>query len=191
MICMQKISLQNTVDDVTTEATAVASDAVSSNPASIPVVQKETTMAKKKSNPAAIVLLICAVIAGLATGAGAHSLSSSPTPQDAVLTQVGSPTDGIAVGEVYGAASEEGLKDSAEGVIQIGGLDGEGSHQLIRPGGVSQTVYLTSSSVDLDVFENARVKVWGETFAAQKAGWLMDVQRVSVIELNAPLPTEK
>jgi hypothetical protein len=32
------------------------------------------------------------------------------------------------------------------------------------------------------------VKVWGETFKGQKAGWLMDVGRVKVMEVNAQPP---
>lgn len=57
----------------------------------------------------------------------------------------------------------------------------EGSHKLIRPGGPSQTAYLTSSVVDLNLFLGKCVEVWGETFAAQKAGWLMDVGYVKVL----------
>jgi hypothetical protein len=36
--------------------------------------------------------------------------------------------------------------------------------------------------VDLDRFVNHKVTVWGETFAAQKVGWLMDVGAVKVLE---------
>ncbi len=66
--------------------------------------------------------------------------------------------------------------------MEKGGLEGEGSHKLIRPGGDDQTVYLTSSIVDLDKFAGHKVKVWGETFSSQKAGWLMDVGKLKVLE---------
>lgn len=82
---------------------------------------------------------------------------------------------------VYGSENEEIFKDVAEGKLEKGGIDGEGSHKLIRPGGKSQTVYLTSSVIDLDKFVGKKVKVWGETFAAEKAGWLMDVGRLKVL----------
>ena len=60
----------------------------------------------------------------------------------------------------------------------------------MRPGGESQNVYLTSSVVDLDLFVDHKIRIWGETFSAQKAGWLMDVGRVEVIELNVEKPSE-
>jgi hypothetical protein len=82
---------------------------------------------------------------------------------------------------VVGVEDTETFKDTAEGKLEKGGLNGEGSHHLVRPGGESQTVYLTSSIVDLDKFVGSKVKIWGETFAAQKAGWLMDVGRLEVL----------
>lgn len=61
-----------------------------------------------------------------------------------------------------------------------GGVDGEGTHHLVRPGGDSQNVYLTSSVVDLNQFVGKTVKVFGQTFATQTAGWFMDVGRVEL-----------
>ena len=61
----------------------------------------------------------------------------------------------------------------------------------MRPGGPSQNVYLTSSVVDLNLFVDHKVQIWGESFAAHKAGWLMDVGRVKILELNAPKPFEE
>lgn len=89
---------------------------------------------------------------------------------------------GVKVGDVVGSADEMVFKDNATGMLDRGGIDGEGSHQLVREGGASQTVYLTSSVVDLEQFVGRKVQVWGETFSAQKAGWLMDVGRVKVLE---------
>lgn len=98
------------------------------------------------------------------------------------------PEAGLKEGDIIGVQDEKTFKDSATGVLHKGGLDGEGSHQLLRPGGVSQTVYLTSSVIDLDEFEGHQVTVWGETFKSQRVGWLMDVGRVKVEKLNAPDP---
>lgn len=78
--------------------------------------------------------------------------------------------------------SNQTFKDSAQGVIQAGGLNGEGTHQLVRDGGPSQTVYLVSSVVDLDQFVGKKVEVWGETVKGQKAAWLMDVGRVKKLD---------
>ncbi len=52
---------------------------------------------------------------------------------------------------------------------------------MVRPGGDSQNVYLTSSIIDLSRFVKKKVKVWGETHAAQHVGWLMDVGRLEVL----------
>ena len=85
-------------------------------------------------------------------------------------------------GTKVGVADEKTFRDNAEGKLEKGGVNGEGSHHLVRPGGESQNVYLTSSVIDLDQFIGKEVKVWGETFAAQKAGWLMDVGKLEVLK---------
>jgi hypothetical protein len=85
-------------------------------------------------------------------------------------------------GKTYGSNDTNTFKDSTEGTLKEGGIDGEGQFHLERPGGISQNVYLTSSLVDLSLFINRKIKVWGETQTAQKAGWFMDVGRVEVLE---------
>jgi hypothetical protein len=66
--------------------------------------------------------------------------------------------------------------------LEEGGIDGEGTHHLVRDGGPSKSVYLTSTVIDLDSFAGKKVKVWGETISARKAGWLMDVGKIKIIE---------
>lgn len=136
------------------------------------------------------IMIVVIVFAGIASGlviarkmngASFSGLKSSESAQQS----------GIAVGDVVGAQDEKAFKDQAEGVLVEGGVDGEGSHHLLRAGGKSQNVYLTSSVVDLNLFVGDRVIIWGETFSAQKAGWLMDVGRVKVLELNAKPPFEE
>lgn len=87
----------------------------------------------------------------------------------------------IKVGQTYGV-EDNVFSDNAVGVIEADGTDGEGTHKLVREGGESQTAFLTSSSLDLDLFNNRKVEVWGETFAGQKAGWLIDVGKIKVLE---------
>lgn len=76
------------------------------------------------------------------------------------------------------------FRDFAEGTIQkiptpTNSNDyTEGTHLLIRDGAVP--VALTSSVVDLSLYEGKKVKVFGETQKALKAGWLMDVGKVEV-----------
>ncbi len=79
-----------------------------------------------------------------------------------------------------GIVDKKTFKDSAEGTLREGGIDGEGNFHLERPGGVSQNVYLTSTTVDLSNYIGKKVKVWGQTFQAEKAGWLMDVGSVEM-----------
>ena len=76
------------------------------------------------------------------------------------------------------------FRDEAEGTIEKNDeLDkyAQGTHKLIRPGGESQTAYLTSSVLDLDEYDGKKVKVFGETFGSSQVGWLMDVGKVEVI----------
>ena len=54
----------------------------------------------------------------------------------------------------------------------------EGTHLLVREKAVP--VALTSSVVDLSLYEGKKVKVFGETQKAIKEGWLMDVGKVEV-----------
>ena len=88
----------------------------------------------------------------------------------------------IPAGKTFGSDDTETYKDVAEGTLKEGGIEGEGQYHLERAGGASQNVYMTSSLVDLSQFIDRKIKVWGQTQAAQKAGWLMDVGRVEVLQ---------
>lgn len=91
--------------------------------------------------------------------------------------------------QIVQTATEEGVKDASTfrdtatgNVLENDGkLTTEGTHILVRTGGVSQNVYLTSSVIDLSKYNGKKVQVWGETFQGQKAGWLMDVGRIKVL----------
>lgn len=93
-----------------------------------------------------------------------------------------SSSSGIQKGQIFGSEDTKTFRDTTEGTLEKGGVNGEGSHKLVRPGDESQTAALTSSIVDLDLFVSRKIKVWGETQKAKKAGWLMDVGRVEVLE---------
>jgi hypothetical protein len=81
-----------------------------------------------------------------------------------------------------GVVDKKTFKDSVEGILREGGIDGEGNFHIERTGGDSQNAYLTSSTVDLSQFVGKKVKVWGQTFSGQTAGWLMDVGLVEVLK---------
>lgn len=144
------------------------------------------SMKSLKRSKFLVPLIIVGVIAGSFTGylvakqrlllAKGITSDMSQNPEDA---------GALKAGAVFGSADEKTFRDKAEGIIQPGGIAGEGSHHLTRGEDKSQWVYLTSSVVDLDTFVGTKVTVWGETVGAKKAGWLMDVGRLKVEQLNA------
>lgn len=128
-------------------------------------------MAKKT-----ILTIVLILFSGILTG---YLLSSAAKKQQQISS--GTIEEKSGQKKIVGSADTKTFKDFAEGVLEEGGVNGEGTHRLIRPGGDSQTVYLTSSVLDLNQFIGKKVRVWGETFSAQKAGWLMDVGKIEVL----------
>ena len=143
---------------------------------------------ERKTNMKKNILLASAIILTILLGVGSgYILALKKSGNLGSLTDAGlkrslGEGEEISKGTKVGMADEKTFRDNAEGDLEKGGVDGEGSHHLVRPGGESQNVYLTSSVIDLDQFVGRKVKVWGETFAAQKAGWLMDVGKLEVLE---------
>jgi hypothetical protein len=135
-----------------------------------------------------------AVVIGLGVLVGANLKLAGSAGKSSVASgslsgiQADIPDSGVKVGDIFGSADEKAFNTSATGVLDKGGMNGEGTHKLVRPGGISQTAYLTSSVIDLDSLVGHQVTIWGETFKGQKAGWLMDVGRAKVENLNVPLP---
>lgn len=124
--------------------------------------------------PAGIILAI--ILAGTVTGYFLANRGAGWVTKEGVSVIQGQKEVGIKDVKLF--------PDTTEGRIEIneGELVTEGSHKLIRPGGESQTAYLTSSVVDLNQFLGKCVQVWGETFAGQQAGWLMDIGRVKLLD---------
>lgn len=131
----------------------------------------------KNSSPMrAIGVFVILMILGVITGYLLSNNSSSAGGKAPIL-QIGGP----AKGKIIGSDDTKTFKDTAEGTLKEGGVEGEGQFHLERPGGESQNVYMTSSTVDLAQFVSKKIKVWGQTQTAQTAGWLMDVGRVEVL----------
>jgi len=129
-----------------------------------------------------IVSLSIVIILGIGSGYLLAGLSGGSSTKDNSSTSMPKDKDQIKKGQTYGSDDTDTFKDSAEGKLEPGGIEGEGQYHLVRPGGESQYVYLISSVVDLSLFKDRKIKVWGETQKAQKVGWLMDVGRVEVLE---------
>lgn len=121
------------------------------------------------------------IIILLGLGAG-FFISKSKSTSTTSTNAIGGSSASIMKGTIYGSTDTNTFKDTATGALQNGGIKGEGQFHLVRPGGDSQNVYMTSSSVDLSQFIGHKVTVWGQTQKAQTAGWLMDVGRVEVVE---------
>lgn len=158
---------------------------------SVPSSFSSENAQKNKQTPFVLVVIIFLIVAvgGFYGGAWLKARNSGTiVPAELSGIQANVPSAGVKVGDIFGSANEKSFTDSATGVLQKGGFNGEGTHNLVRPGGKSQTVYLTSSTIDLDSLVGNKITVWGQTFKGIKVGWLMDVGRAKVEELNAPLP---
>ena len=132
--------------------------------------------------PVGIILAI--VIAGGVTG---YFLANRGQGSMMVATQSKQLIGGaetVQTSTEVGIKDEKAFKDTSQGKIVVNDNKDiiEGSHKLLRPGGPSQTAYLTSSVLDLNQFLGKCVQIWGETFAGQKAGWLMDVGRIKILD---------
>lgn len=134
---------------------------------------------KNAFTPKVITLLIVIIVVGVISG---YLISGSSSLSTGGKTTGGSgSSSSISKGTVEGSNDTKTFNDTASGILKTGGIDGEGAFHLVRPGGDSQNVYLTSGIVDLSKFINKNIKVWGQTQKAQRAGWLMDVGRIEVL----------
>lgn len=119
-----------------------------------------------------IAVLVVSVLAGV--GSGYYLANSQASGGVTILDQKPK------------AASQDNktFKDFAEGKLtkkpEAKNGRGEGTHLLIRDGAVP--VALTSSVVDLSVYENKKVKVFGETQKSIHEGWFMDVGKVEEVK---------
>ncbi len=122
-------------------------------------------------------VIALAVVLGIGTGFGisAFNKKTASTAQDGTKNEAGTAKTSA------GVKDTKTFPDEVEGTLKEGGFEGEGSFHLERPGGESQNVYLTSSTVDLSIFLDKKVRVWGQTFESEKAGWLMDVGYIEIM----------
>lgn len=126
------------------------------------------------NKPNLIIPIVIAIVLGIGTGVFL-------TKQKGGMSVNGNPKI-IQTDKVIGSTAKN-FKDSAEGILQRNDskVITEGTHKLVR-GDESQTVYLTSSVVDLDKYVGSKIKAWGETFKGQKAAWLMDVGKIEILQ---------
>ncbi len=127
----------------------------------------------------ALVLTVLVLGAGIGSG---FLLSKVVFSSSKVLGDKTAPSVTTNSNRETGLSDTTAFTDTAQGTLQEGGISGEGTHKLIRPGGDSQNVYLTSTVIDLSSYAGKNVQVWGQTIAAKKAGWLMDVGKIKILE---------
>lgn len=126
-----------------------------------------------------LMIFIFIALSGFLTG----YILATPVLQKGKKSQTTNYTkEDVKKGQIFGSSDLKTFTDQVEGVLKEGGIDGEGEYHLERPGGISQNVYLTSSVVDLSAFIERKVRIWGQTNKAKKAGWLMDIGKLEVLE---------
>lgn len=148
------------------------------NPMQNNVVRKFDSPKSANNNLVLGLTSIVVVLAGIGVGyllsgvGGSKTSSSGSDTGNSIVTNKNE----------AGIADESKFSTTADGVLEEGGIGGEGTYHLVRGAGPSQYAYLTSSVVDLSVFEGKKVQVWGETISGKKAGWLIDVGKIKVVE---------
>lgn len=157
----------------------------------IPNLSTQPTNKLPKSSSFSIPIIIMVVILAVGAGFGFSrlfpqgnknlSLSQSTTDQPQLSTDSITNTDQLKTNQLYGDVNST-FKDSTTGTIQKGGINNVGTHTLVRDGGPTQSVALTSSTVDLDLFVGKKVEIKGQTNAAAKVGWLMDVGSIKILQ---------
>lgn len=144
----------------------------------VPISIPRSALTQKKSSNSFLILgAVIIVIAGIVSG---YFLSKTSKPQ--VEGKSTASKDIVNSANIVGSNDTKTFSDVATGKLDKGGIKGEGTHHLTRPGGDSQTVYLVSSIVDLDQFVGKQVEINGQTLKGRYASWLMDVGRVKILE---------
>jgi len=142
------------------------------------LVKEFDSGSKKKPMPKILILATVMILLGIGSGflIAKGTATNAKTSQEQITN-----VSQVDKGTTMGSNDTATFKDTAEGVLKEGGIEGEGQFHLERPGGASQSVYLFSSAVDLSILKGKKIKVWGQTQKAQHAGWLMDVGRIEVL----------
>lgn len=144
-------------------------------------VMHELNPKKKSVNSTLIIVVVFALALGVASAFLATRIFGGASIS--TLSSGGTSVEKIEKGETVGSDDLETFKDTAEGTLQEGGgSNGEGAYHLDRAGGESQTVYLSSSTVDLSQFVGKKVKIWGQTNNSNSVAWLMEVGRLQLLE---------
>ena len=138
------------------------------------IVKKFEDNASKKYNLMLGIISVLVVLAGIGTGYLISGVKKN-------VPEIGT------TGEIKVSQDEAGIKDvdgyeTVDGVLEEGGIGGEGTYHLVRGSGPSQYAYLTSSVIDMEPFVGEKVQIWGNTISGKKAGWLLDVVKIKKVD---------
>ena len=155
------------------------------NLSSVPSVNQESLKLPGTPKLIYLIIVVLAVTSGFWISRFWPTKTTSPVSsgESLVNNQAAKIAEGeeVKTGVLYGNTSKT-FGDSATGIVKAGGINGEGTHTLEREGGKTQHAALTSSVIDLDLFVGKKVEVKGETNDSNKAGWLMDVGSIKILE---------
>lgn len=147
------------------------------NPVNQTVVRKIDNSQSLKKNIILGLISVAVVLAGIGTGYLLSGVGKTKTSNN-----INSGSAIVVNKNEAGIKDESKFSTTTDGVLEEGGIGGEGNYHLVRGSGPSQYAYLTSSSVDLAPFIGKKVQIWGETMSGKKAGWLIDVGKIKVME---------
>ncbi len=152
-------------------------DAMVTEPILNPIMKPIPQTQKAKLFP--VVATVVVLFLGIGTGYvfAKKSTVTTTSSQSGVQT-----TNSVATSTEAGINDTTAFPDTAQGTLVEGGISGEGTHHLDRGMGPAKDVYLTSTVINLQNFVGKKVEVQGQTISGKKAGWLMDVGKVKVIE---------
>lgn len=142
------------------------------------VVRKFDNSSPLKKNIVLGLISVVVVLAGIGTG----YLLSGVGKKSSNISGSKSAGSVVTTKNEAGIADESKFATTTDGVLEEGGIGGEGTYHLVRGSGPSQYAYLTSSVVDLSTFVGKKVQIWGDTMSGKKAGWLIDVGKIKVVE---------
>lgn len=127
-------------------------------------------------------MLVIGAFVVVILGVGSAWLISSKVVNKGSSGVTGAAPGAVVTSKGAGVLDPKVKYDNATGNLVDGGISNEGTHHLEREGGPTKSVYLTSSVVNLGSFTGKKVEVWGQTLASKKAGWLMDVAKIQIVE---------
>jgi len=143
---------------------------------------KNIPMTNKKTKTIIFTAVITLLVVGSGIGTG-WLLSGNKLAKTSGTGKTGETSKEIKVSDKEAGVDDESqFPDTAEGILEKGGIEGDGTHHLVREGGETKWVYLSSTVIDLSPFEDKKVQIWGQTLSGQTAGWLMDVGKIKVLE---------